>query len=337
MPARKTSHSPGKSLPEGPAHEKGDLAALQEELKKVQAELARKSRFAEHILATLPNLTYIFDFQEKRIVFVNRISIPFLGYTAEKLLEMDGADLEGLLHPDDMEHVHAHYEAYHRVADGDVLELEFRLKHSYGDWHWVSIRETPYDRASDGQVFQVLGTAEDVTDRMLAQEKLWYTSTHDSLTGLYNRPYFEEELSRLERGRRFPVTVMAADVDGLREVNDRLGHPAGDALIRNAAEVIKSCFRAEDVVARTGGDEFSVLLPDIGSISIDAVQTRVLRRIETYNNAHPKSPVHISFGFATAERGEMLRDIVREADRRMESNKVATRNKNVDAHSRGPE
>jgi diguanylate cyclase (GGDEF)-like protein/PAS domain S-box-containing protein len=318
MPAKKTTQSQGA---------KDELAALQHELERVQAELRRKNRFVEHILATLPNLVYLFDLQAKRIVFANQVSAPFLGYKTEEILAMDREALMARLHPDDVEHVHDHHQTCQQAADGDIFELEFRLKHSYGDWHWVSVRETPYDRNPDGQVTQVIGTAEDVTERMLAQEKLWYTSTHDVLTGLYNRLYFEEEISRLERGRRFPVAVMAADVDGLKEVNDRLGYPAGDALIRSAAELLKSCFRAEDVVARTGGDEFGVLLPDIGLVSIDAVQTRLLRRIETYNNSHPKSPVHISFGFAAAEHGEALRDVVREADRRLLSNKVAVRNK----------
>ncbi len=318
MPAKKTTRLQGA---------KGELATLQHELEQAQAELRRKNRFVEHVLATLPNLVYIFDLQAKRVVFANHVSAPFLGYKTEEILAMDSETLKALLHPDDVEHVHDHHETCRQAADGDILELEFRLKHAYGDWHWISVHETPYDRNPDGQVTQVVGTAEDATERMLAQEKLWYTSTHDGLTGLYNRLYFEEEISRLERGRRFPVTVMAADVDGLKEVNDRLGYPAGDALIRNAAELVKSCFRAEDVVARTGGDEFGVLLPDIGLVSMDAIQTRVLRRIETYNNAHPKSPVHISFGFATAEHGEALRDVVREADRRLLSNKAAAHNR----------
>jgi diguanylate cyclase (GGDEF)-like protein len=142
---------------------------------------------------------------------------------------------------------------------------------------------------------------------------------------VYNRPYFEEEIERLQRGRHFPVTVMAMGVDGLRQVNERLGYPAGDALLRNTAELIKSCFRGEDVIARTGGDEFTVLLPDIGMVSIEAIQARVLRHIEAYNKSHPNSPINFSFGFATAERSEVLRDMVHEADRRMVSNKAANR------------
>ncbi len=304
-----------------------DPAELRSRLEHTQEELGRKDRFLEHILATMPTQAYILNLQEKKIVYTNRTSTPFLGFSAEKILAMDEPALTELLHPEDAEHVRTHYEELGQLKFGEMLELELRLKHGYGEWHWVSIRETPFERAPNGQLSQVLGTAEDITVRMQAQEKLWYTSTHDSLTGLYNRPYFEEELARLERGRRFPVTVMVADVDGLRQVNDTLGYPAGDALIRTAAEIIRSGFRGEDVVSRIGGDEFAVLLPDIGIVSIDAIQARVLRKIEAHNNSHPNSPVHITIGFATGERGEALRDIVRQADRRMITNKHTSRNK----------
>jgi diguanylate cyclase (GGDEF)-like protein len=121
----------------------------------------------------------------------------------------------------------------------------------------------------------------------MAEEKVAYLNTHDSLTGLYNRSYFQEEITRLERGRRFPVTVLMADIDNLKQVNETRGFLSGDQLIRNAADVLASCFRVEDVVARIGGDEFGVLLPEIASVSIEAINMRVNRRVEAFNLSHP--------------------------------------------------
>jgi diguanylate cyclase (GGDEF)-like protein len=178
--------------------------------------------------------------------------------------------------------------------------------------------------------------AEDITVSRLAQEKIWYLSTHDSLTGLYNRAYYQEEITRLERGRRFPMTVLIADIDNLKNVNDTRGYAAGDALIRKVAEILSACFRVEDVVARIGGDEFGVLLPDIASISIDAIQIRINRRIEAFNQSHPNSPVHISYGIVSAENGGVLREIVREADRRMVSSKQIKREKNSNPQPNQP-
>lgn len=309
MPAKKST----------PAAKTGKRA----ELARLEAELARKQRLIEQILLTISNIIYIYDGATKRPTILSRASGTFLGYPLEKLSGMDETELQSLIHPDEVGRLEGHIEDCLAARDGDVLEVEVRLRHSYGEWHWVAIRGTPLERAADGAVTQVLGVAEDITVGRLAQEKIWYLSTHDSLTGLYNRAYYQEELTRLERGRRFPVTVLIADVDNLKEVNDTRGYIAGDALVRNAAEILASCFRVEDVVARIGGDEFGVLLPEIASISIDAIQIRINRRLETYNQSHPNSPVYLSFGLASAERGGDLRDAVREAEKRMLAGKAA--------------
>ena len=98
-------------------------------------------------------------------------------------------------------------------------------------------------------------------ERERAQEELKYLSIHDTLTGLYNRNFFMAEIERLERGRAFPISIVMADADHLKETNDRQGHPAGDALLKRIAQTLTIAFRAEDVIARIGGDEFAVLLP----------------------------------------------------------------------------
>ncbi len=289
----------------------------------LEADLARQKRLVEKMLLTSPTPVYLFDFQKEQLQILNRLPLLFLGYTTEQILAMPLDALKSLLHLEEKQRLLNHYEDCISARDGDVLEVEFRVRHAYGDWHWVAVRETPFECAPDGRVLSVLGVAEDITAGRMAQEKLAYLSSHDSLTGLYNRSYFQEEVTRLERGRRFPVTVLMADIDNLKKFNDERGFMAGDQLIRSAAEVLASCFRVEDVVARIGGDEFGILLPEIAPISVEALHIRVNRRVEAFNVSHPNTPLNLSIGIASAMDKDGLREAVAEAERRMLAQKAS--------------
>jgi two-component system, cell cycle response regulator len=156
-----------------------------------------------------------------------------------------------------------------------------------------------------------------------AQEELRHLSTHDILTGLYNRTFFEEELKRLSLGRRFPVSIVAADVDCLKLVNDRLGHQAGDRLLRMAADALSGAFRAGDVVARVGGDEFCVLLAEAGADVVMELVARIRQRLEEINQAGGDFSISISLGVATALTAEELPVAVKASDELMYREKFA--------------
>ncbi|WP_236685674.1 GGDEF domain-containing response regulator [Geobacter pickeringii] len=169
----------------------------------------------------------------------------------------------------------------------------------------------------DNSLGGLVGTILDITERKQTEEKLRYMSTHDALTGLYNRAYFQEEMERLEQGRQFPVSIVIADVDRLKYVNDTLGHAAGDELIISAALVLKGAFRAEDVVARIGGDEFAVLLPSADTAAVDEALHRLSTRLGSRNGSDDQLTLSMSFGVATAVKGERLEETLKLADKRM--------------------
>jgi diguanylate cyclase (GGDEF)-like protein len=164
---------------------------------------------------------------------------------------------------------------------------------------------------------RVLLSIEDITARKKAEDYLRYFGTHDILTKLYNRSYFEEELARLKGSRRFPVSIIVADVDGLKNINDQAGHQAGDELIRRTAEVLKASFRDEDVVARIGGDEFAVIMPETDKAAGDQAIGRIRRILELNNKYYSGPPLSLSIGISTGKRGANLADIQREADDQM--------------------
>jgi diguanylate cyclase (GGDEF)-like protein len=156
-----------------------------------------------------------------------------------------------------------------------------------------------------------------------AEERVRYLSHHDPLTDLYNRGYFEEEMARTERGRRFPVSIMMADLDGLKKINDSLGHAVGDRLIRAAADVIRKSVRAEDVVARVGGDEFALILPETDVLTVEGVLARIRENEMEFNRECIGYQVLISIGIATVEEGGSLSDAMKKADERMYQDKFA--------------
>lgn len=157
----------------------------------------------------------------------------------------------------------------------------------------------------------------DITERKHAEEELRELSIHDVLTGLYNHGFFLGELARLQRGREFPVSIVMVDVDHLKQINDEHGHAAGDELLKHVAKVLMSAFRAEDVVARIGGDEFAILLPATDAPAADVSLQRVRDVIRENNGGEIGMPIRISMGVSTADKAERLTVALKEADANM--------------------
>ena len=160
-------------------------------------------------------------------------------------------------------------------------------------------------------------------ERKHVDEQLRYLSLHDPLTKLYNRAYFEEEINRLEKGRFDAVGIIIGDVDGLKLINDTLGHSVGDAMLVTAASIIRECFRASDVVARVGGDEFVILLPNAERKAVESACLRIQNAVSNYNTYDSQIPLSISLGFAV-NRGKPvgMKDLYREADNNMYREKL---------------
>jgi diguanylate cyclase (GGDEF)-like protein/PAS domain S-box-containing protein len=164
----------------------------------------------------------------------------------------------------------------------------------------------------------ILLAMEDITARKEIEATLRHCGTHDILTGLYNRAFFEEELERLAQSRMFPMSIVMADVNDLKPVNDTQGHAAGDHLIRLAASIILEAFRAEDIIARIGGDEFAVLLPATDTAVAEEAVERIMSCPEIVTGQ-----VSIAFGIATAKSKDQLAEALKLSDERMYRNKSA--------------
>jgi diguanylate cyclase (GGDEF)-like protein len=152
--------------------------------------------------------------------------------------------------------------------------------------------------------------------RRRAEDELRVLSTHDYLTSVFNRRFFDAEASRLAATRTDTVSVVAADIDDLKVTNDLFGHGAGDQLLVTTARLLESAVRAGDVVARVGGDEFAILLPGADAATAAAVVGRIDSAVAEHNRSAGSPFVHLSIGTATAAPANLSETIV-QADARM--------------------
>jgi diguanylate cyclase (GGDEF)-like protein len=169
-------------------------------------------------------------------------------------------------------------------------------------------------------------TTDELEHRRSVEEQLRLCSLFDLMTGVHNRNYFEQELVRLEKSRLYPISVIVTDLDGLKGVNDTIGHQAGDDLLKQAALLLKSVFRVEDILARVGGDEFAALLPSTDADTARRIVERIHERIEEQLPESNPAPLRLSIGTATSESSDLLGAFTL-ADRRMYEDKAARRRK----------
>jgi diguanylate cyclase (GGDEF)-like protein/PAS domain S-box-containing protein len=183
---------------------------------------------------------------------------------AETVVHID--ELFGLMHPDDVEPA--------RRASIETMKglrpsyaAEHRVHAPGGEWRWILSRGRVTERdPQTGKALRMIGTNLDITDRKRIEEALQSVAQSDPLTGVANRVVLMDRLGlALSRARRnaSQAAVLYVDIDGFKQINDSLGHAAGDALLKAFAARLAACVRATDTVARVGGDEFVVLLEDV--------------------------------------------------------------------------
>ncbi len=214
-----------------------------------------------------------------RLLRVNRALCAITGHQPT---ELEGRTMLSLLHPDDRPQ---HDEESDRMLSGRIATARGERRYLHDDGHvvWVSV-STTLVRDAAGAPLHFLTQAQDVTERRRYEAELRHMADHDALTGLLNRRSFERELERhVDHVARYGPrgAALLIDVDLFKNVNDTLGHSAGDQLIGKVADALRERLRDGEVIARLGGDEFAVLVPDGGPDDAEAIAGDLLEAIRS--------------------------------------------------------
>ena len=284
--------------------------------KKADDALRKSEERYRGILATMEEGYYEVDLKGD-IVFCNESAAKMLGYEVDYLIGRNFKDF-----CQDSEDVYRKFNlVYKNQKPEHSISIKLLRKDNvliYGEFSVTPIIE------KIGVVSGFRGVVRDITERQRFEEQLKYIGMHDQLTDLYNRSFFENELYRLESSREYPVTIFSVDLDGLKLINDSLGHSQGDEMLVACAGVLQNSVRSTDIITRVGGDEFAVILPRTSAERGGEVLERIRNSLIAFNEEKKtKVPLSFSVGYATAEdKSKPLAEIYKEADNLMYRDKL---------------
>lgn len=275
--------------------------------------------------------TWEWNVQTGQTIF-NQEWADMVGYTLEELQPVSIQTWMRLSHPDDLGQSDKLLKQ-HFSGETAYYECEARMRHKDGHWVWVLDRGKLATRTADGAPLMMYGTHQDITHRKVQEETFRRSAHHDQLTGLPNRTLLADRLQQallVANREKTRLTLMFIDIDGFKGVNDTHGHEAGDLVLRTMARRIQSCIRASDTLARIGGDEFVLLLPDLrdapSALALAAKIRSEASRPVTLSQGH-SIQLSLSIGITLyPDHGETPAELTEHADRAMYKAKRSGKN-----------
>ncbi len=217
-----------------------------------------------------------------------------------------------IVHPDD-------YETLLKKVTGHLdysKPIIQRLKNKNGEYIWFEDYATPI--YENGEVVAVLGIHRNINEKVELQRRLEYKISHDALTNIYNRAYFESKFEYFDRECDTSIAIVICDLDELKHINDHFGHKMGDALIKETANLLSRISSKDKIVARIGGDEFAIILIDTDLPKIELFLANLQSEIDLFDSGNPSFHIKLSKGYAYSSSSlSKMNQLFIEADNQM--------------------
>lgn len=286
-------------------------------IKGVNKKIIQSEEKHKAMIANISDVIMIVD--ENWIVkYVSSNIYEFYGWKPEELLNNS---ILNKFYYKDSEYL---IENYKIIFEKHGAKKTFEIRYKCKNGSIKDVEVTGVNLFNDLSINGILINYHDITENKIREEKIIYLNNHDSLTGLYNRALFESGKNKIDKQSNLPISVISADIDGLKKTNDSLGHLEGDKLIRQVAQILNYNCRKTDIIARVGGDEFYILLPNTSKESANNIINRINIKCEEFNNTSDKIYyISISIGLGIKTNMEKsIEDILKIADDNMYKKKA---------------
>ncbi len=220
------------------------------------------------------------------------------------------------IHPEDREF-------FTRKINGELdYSQEFiqRWRDSKGRYRWFEEYATPI--YENGEYVAIEGIIRNIDEKIKLKEKLEYRLTHDTLTNIHNREFFEQLMEKYNNTLDISISIILCDLDNLKHINDTYGHKTGDQLIQETAKLLNQCIPDNTTVSRIGGDEFAIIFPTANWLKGEGLIAKLKNEMVDHNLGKKDFPIQMSIGYAFNPHSQgNMKNIFAEADMNMYKNK----------------
>ena len=266
------------------------------------------------IVESSPNMIW----RSGKDTLCNYFNVTWLNFTGKTMEQEVGTGWAEGVHPDDYETcLRTYLDAF---AKQESFEMDYRLKRRDGEWRWINDRGVPF-YINEHEFAGYIGSCMDVTD-IVEGNKMRDLAQKDSLTGIYNRQYFEQ-LANIEllKAKRFQtdLCIVMIDIDEFKKINDNHGHHAGDLVLKEFTKTITNNIRDFDVFGRFGGDEFILLMSNTDHTEAALIIKRIENSLKTIGLKYDSKVINFtaSFGVYQMHDEETLEKVIIEADKKL--------------------